>query len=112
MIITRHHIKQFILFLFIMLLNPCLIAGNLQALNNAPVILEKSSQMINRIPNACFTYDSLECTKIWVFFTDKGIKNNSDFLEAANRIELNENARKRRIVSGVKNIVFADIQDH
>ncbi len=99
------------IFIFTILVSAGMAGGsnNGQFLQASAITLDKSAEVISQKTLDYLTLQNETSGKIWVFFNDKGIDNNSEFLEAAQKVRINEHAKIRREKSGINSILFVDL---
>jgi len=99
-----------ITFLTLTLLSPALLFGfDNSNLKTEFVILDKPEIVITQSALNYLGNQKSDKVKVWVFFNDKGIYNQTDFETAASKIEFNENTASRRAKVNMDKVVFADL---
>ncbi len=73
------------------------------------LVLEKSSVAVSDKVRDYLSQQDGETTRIWVFFTDKGVFTKDQFQAKASSVRLNEKVIKRRAKVGLDHVVFADL---
>ncbi|PKK82819.1 MAG: hypothetical protein CVT49_11545 [candidate division Zixibacteria bacterium HGW-Zixibacteria-1] len=78
-------------------------------LQSEPVILEKPQMVLSDAAGDYLKAMDKARVKVWIFFTDKGITDISQFQKAASGITFSEHASKRRSKVGLDHVTFADL---
>lgn len=96
--------------IFVLLFSTSLFAAS------APNNLTRNSQVVSPaeeiVPQSVISYlqsKNPETAKVWIYFTDKGIFDKSDFNQKAASVQLSEKVLKRRAKVHQDHVVFADI---
>lgn len=80
-----------------------------QLLSPQPVIMPKAGEDLSARQLAHLVERDGERVKVWVLFTDKGVRTEAEFRALASTVEMTERAMKRRAKVERDEIVFADL---
>ncbi|MBD3257279.1 S8 family serine peptidase [candidate division GN15 bacterium] len=79
------------------------------SLEPQPVVRDRSPELMEGKADRLTAGMSSESTRVWVFFTDKDVRNQAEFLQRAAGITLTDRALQRRARVGRDRVVFADL---
>jgi PKD repeat protein len=92
-----------------MLMAAGLAVGAVSPLAPNPVLTPKASDVISPHVRTILSHRNAETASIWVFFTDKGVADQTGYNAKAARVQLTERAMHRRAKMGLDHVVFADL---
>ncbi len=78
-------------------------------LSPTPVVIQKAIDVIPQGAISFLKQRDSKTARIWVFFTDKGVRTMSEFQASAASITLSEKVKARRAKVGITGPVFADL---
>ncbi|MCB2202289.1 S8 family serine peptidase [bacterium] len=84
-------------------------AADRPALTSQALVVQKATQPITAEARQFLSSQDEAGVKVWVYFTDKGVKDQSAFDRAAQSVTLSEKVMTRRAKVGLDRILFVDL---